>query len=982
MRLVRTYLAAEPNELATSWDPPTNFAKLENSPNWLKNPHRLWLENKIRVPVIGVAQIDVTYQDQLVCLPLVVVGTDGPALMGRDWLYQIRLNWPALFSARVGFVSAPSLDLKSELQKLVPMFPELFSPGLGKYAPRQVLLQVDNSKPRFYKHRPPPLALKQQIEEELDRQVALGILEPVTTSKWAAPVVPIKKRDGSIRLCGSYDLTINTASDLETYPLPRVEELFAILSGGQKFTKIDLREAYLQLELDEESRPYTTVNTHKGLFQATRLVFGIKSAVAMFQREMETLLAGVPQTAIYLDDLCVTGRTPEEHLANVREVLRRLSAAGLKVNQQKTVWLADEVEYLGHRITAAGIQPSEEKVRAVLDARPPTNLQELRSYLGLIQYYSRFMPRLSTVAAPMYELEKKGVKWVWGERQQFSFQETKDLLAAAPVLAHYQQEKPLVLTADASPYGVAAVLSHPDPQTGADRPIAFASRSLTAAERNYSQLDREALAIIFGVGKYHQFVYGRKFVVKSDHKPLLGLLAPGKTLPLAVSPRLMRWKLALTAYDFVLQFVPGREIANADGLSRLPLPDTVGEYPVPADVVNLMEELAHLVTPQQLTTATRRDPVLSAVYRYVQNGWPESLPDAELSHYFRRNELSLEGGCVLWGCRVLVPPQLRNRLMLMLHDGHPGITAMKRVARSCVWWPGLDGEIEQLVQTCQLCQAHRTAPNVPSNPWLFPDKPWQRLHIDYAGPVEGGHWLLIVVDSYSKWLDVHITTSTSAAVTIEKLRQTFAAYGLPLVVVSDNATAFTSVEFGTFMKGNGIKHMFSPPRHPASNDQAEALVKVVKNSIRNRTGSLQTRLSRFLLAYRTTPHSTTGQSPAALLFGRTLRTRLDVCKPSLRQTVELQQHAWKTARDRTCQDRLFAKSDPVYVCLVPGPGAPWVPGTVVTADGQPEVKKYCYLPTHVAVSIWVRVKQPSMLPLVQFLNSENLILSHASCPVS
>ena len=197
----------------------------------------------------------------------------------------------------------------TELPKLVTTFSELFSPGLGKYAPRKVSLQVDDSKPRFYKHRPPPLALKQQIEEELDRQVALGILEPVTTSKWAAPVVPIKKSDGSLRLCGSYDLTINTASDLETYPLPRVEELFAVLSGGQKFTKIDLKEAHLQLELDEESRAYTTINTHKGLFQATRLVFGIKSAVAMFQREMETLLAGVPHTAIYLDDICVAGRT-------------------------------------------------------------------------------------------------------------------------------------------------------------------------------------------------------------------------------------------------------------------------------------------------------------------------------------------------------------------------------------------------------------------------------------------------------------------------------------------------------------------------------------------------------------------------------------------------------------------------------------------------------------------------------------------------
>ena len=338
------------------------------------------------VSVQGVAQVHVAYGDQAETLPLVIVDGEGPPLMGRDWLSRIRLDWLKLFPGRVGLVSdASSLDLRAELEKLVPAFPDLFSPGLGKYKPRQVSLQVDESKPRFYKHRPPPLALKGQIEEELDRQVQLGILQPVTTARWAAPVVPVKKRDGSLRLCGSYDLTVNVASDLEVYPLPRVEELFAVLSGGVQFTKIDLREAYLQLELDDRSREFTTINTHKGLFQATRLVFGIKSAVALFQREMENLLAGIPHTAIYLDDICVTGRTAAEHLANVREVLRRLSAAGLKINANKTVWLADEVQYLGHRITAAGIRPSAEKVRAVLEAREPTSLQELRAFLGLLQ---------------------------------------------------------------------------------------------------------------------------------------------------------------------------------------------------------------------------------------------------------------------------------------------------------------------------------------------------------------------------------------------------------------------------------------------------------------------------------------------------------------------------------------------------------------------------------------------------------------------
>ena len=231
----------------------------------------------------------------------------------------------------------------------------MFSPGLGCYKLRKVSLQVDQSaSAKFYKHRPPALALKKDIEDELDRQVQLGILRPVPTSEWAVPVVPVKKSNGSIRLCGSYDLTVNTATSLESYPLPRTEELFAVLAGGQFYTKIDLREAYLQLQLEEDSQKYTTINTHKGLFCVTRLAFGIKSAVAIFQREMEVLLAGVPNTAVFLDDLCITGRTPAEHLANVKEVIARLSRAGLKVNLQKTTWLAREVQYTRSSMNVSG----------------------------------------------------------------------------------------------------------------------------------------------------------------------------------------------------------------------------------------------------------------------------------------------------------------------------------------------------------------------------------------------------------------------------------------------------------------------------------------------------------------------------------------------------------------------------------------------------------------------------------------------------
>ena len=947
------------------------------------------------VPVTGTATVQVQYGTQQARLPVLLVDVDGPSLLGREWLRHIVLDWRSLLQGQHGVrkmeaaashnalhnsnaaplrgpaaaaataagdpsarglggsppaapISAPlpapgrhsaAMDLSSALRDVQDEFSVLFEPGLGHYNVRKIELSVDSSvSPRFMKHRPPPFALREAIETELDRQVAAGILVPVETSRWATPVVPVEKKDGSVRLCGSYDMTVNVASPLERYPLPRVEELFTTLSGGAQYTKIDLAEAYLQLELAESCREYLTINTHKGLFQPTRLCYGVKSAVSIFQREMETLLSGIPNTAVYLDDICVTGSSAAEHLCNVRLVLERLAGAGLKVNRQKCVWLADRVSYLGFSISAAGVQPSPERSRAILDAPEPTSLRQLRSYLGMLQYYSRFTPRLATVAAPLYALQKKNAVWTWDEPQKVAFAETKRLLGSAPVLAHYDPGQPLVLTTDASPYGVAAVLSHPE--AGTDRPIAYASRSLCDAERNYSQLDKEACAVMFGVSKYHQYLYGRAFVIKTDHQPLIALLGE-KALPLTVSPRILRYRLRLAGYQYKMQHVPGRSMSNADGLSRLPLPEAPPDAAPPADVVRLMDDLAEVVDVSQVRTGTRRDPSLAAAYRHTSEGWPTTNPDAELLPYFRRrSELSLQDGCLLWGSRVVIPTALRDKVLRLLHDGHPGIAGMKRIARNSVWWPGIDADIETCVRACDPCQVQRGS--VPENmpqPWQYPDKPWSRLHLDYAGPVEG-KYLLIVVDAFSKWPEVHITSSTSSAATIEKLRLSFSQHGLPTVIVTDNAACFVSSEFEAFLSVNGILHKRSPPRHPASNGQAEVTVKIVKAALKRRhEGSMQTRLARFLLSYRNTPHSTTGRTPAELLVNRPLRTRLDLLRPDLATTVQRRQEAWRDRRTSRAAPRALQVGDGVYVSEIgtrlQNPSAPtWTHAELEAIDGQ------------------------------------------------
>ena len=546
------------------------------------------------------------------------------------------------------------------------------------------------------------------------------------------------------------------------------------------------------------------------------------------------------------------------------------------------------------------------------------------------------MPDLATVAAPLYALQKKDAVWSWEASQKRAFAETKRLLASAPVLVHYDPTKPLVLTTDASPYGVAAVLSHPEGDQ--DRPIAYASRSLCDAEKNYSQLDKEACGVMFGVSKFHQYLYGRPFVIKTDHQPLLALLGGDKALPLTVSPRILRYRLRLAGYQYRLVHVAGRSMSNADGLSRLPLPEAPQDVPPPADVVTLMDDLAEAVDVNQVRTGTRRDPTLSAAHRHTSEGWPTASPDPALQPYFRRRtELSLQDGCLLWGSRVVIPPSLRDHVLRLLHDGHPGIGGMKRLARCSVWWSGIDGDIETCVRACDPCQTHRgSAPENMPQPWTYPDKPWSRVHVDYAGPVDG-KYLFIAVDAYSKWPEVHVTNSTSSAVTIETLRLIFGQHGLPSVLVSDNAAGFTSAEFKAFLSINGILHKLSPPRHPASNGQAEVTVKIVKAALKRRhEGSLQTRLARFLLAYRTTPHSTTGRPPAELLNGRHLRTRLDLLRPDLSATVQRRQEAWRDRRMMRSSPRPLRVGDWVYVSqIAPGPSAAtWVHAEVEAVDGQ------------------------------------------------
>ena len=519
-------------------------------------------------------------------------------------------------------------------------------------------------------------------------------------------------------------------------------------------------------------------------------------------------------------------------------------------------------------------------------------MSQLKSFLGLINYYSKFLPRLSHVLAPLYKLLQKTQKWTWGTAQAKAFQQAKEALTSSRVLAHYNPDLPVILDCDASPYGVGAVLSH-QLEEGVIKPIAFASRSLSPAEKKYSQLDKEGLAIVFGVKKFHQYLAGRTFSIYSDHKPLQHIFAEDRPIPAMTSARIQRWALTLSAYNYTITYKPGSQHGNADLLSRLPLPGAPKEVPLPGDTIQLLDSLEiSPISAAQIRKWTARDPILSKIIEVLLSGGTVKEAGDEFQPYLRRREeLSLQDGCILRGNRVVVPEVARQRILEELHEVHPGISRMKGIARGVVWWPGLDADIENQVKSYQKCQTNQKAPaSAPLHPWEWPTQPWTRLHIDYAGPFKG-KMFLVVVDAHSKWLEVEMVPSASSSNTIAKLRTMFAAHGLPDLVVSDNGTAFTSAEFRSFLSANGIRQVTSAPYHPASNGLAERYVQTFKNAIRKSgTPDLQQELSRFLFHYRSTPHTTTGSSPAQLLMGRRLKTRPDFLRPNLAARVEKSQY--------------------------------------------------------------------------------------------
>ena len=857
---------------------------------------------------MGKVSVLVAYKDVTCNLDLYVIKKGAHPLMGRDWLQTLGVD---ISFKTPNFVEMdkPNLNLINEetfifnsVDKLVKEFPEVFTDQLGLYKGDPIKLRLkENAQPKYCKPRPLPFTLKAKVEAELQRLVDSDVLCPVATTEYATPIVAVLKKCGAVRICGDYR-ALNKDLEIERYPLPRIEELFTELQKGERFSKIDLSQAYMQLKLDEPSQKLCTISTHKGLFSYKRLPYGINSGPSIFQQKIDQTLQGATGVVTYLDDILISAPNNETHVKRLREVCKRLSSSGFTVKREKCDFFAKKLEYLGFVLDKNGLHPSKSKVKAIVEAPVPQNVTQVKAFTGLVQYYGKFVPNLSGILRPMYNLLRKDVPFNFNDDCLKAFNKVKELLTTAPVLAHYDPNAPAVLTVDASSMGLGCVLSIIDNE-GVERPVSYSSRTLNAAERNYSQIDKEATAVVFGVKKYHQYLYGRHFSLKCDHKPLLSIFGDKKGIPVFAAGRLQRYALFLTGYSFDIKYVKSDE-NSADALSRLPL--NVNRKDVADDELAWLGTYLHCIMEssvpincEAVKTETQKDPLLRKVFNCVMNGWPNFLEgeDRELQAFYqRRDELTVECGVIMWGYRVVVPKSLQEFILRDLHVSHMGIVKMKGVARTYVYWPGIDSDIERLVNSCSSCLLERPSPaKAELHVWHYPSKPWERLHVDYLGPFKGKMYL-IIVDAHSKWLEVFETASTSAHLAIENLRSLFARFGLPSAIHSDNGPPFNSAEFQKFLTSNGIKHTTSAPYNAQSNGQAENSVKYVKTKLRSAfrdNVNISVALSRVLFDYRNSIHATTNETPAKLMFGRNLRTRFDLLRPNLSNNVAEKQEKQK-----------------------------------------------------------------------------------------
>lgn len=857
-----------------------SLCNILDDPNPNVNPSQIKLKaygGKIITP-LGEITLKVKFKNKLFNEVFIVTDYDHAPLISSNACEHMQI-------IQICNLIAPPVVKNPGAIELLKQFDDVFT-GLG-LVNGEISLEIDDEvKPSAQAPRRVPLAMKDELKKLLQNMVDLGVIvQEENHTDWISNILIVKKNE-KFRLC--LDPTnLNKALKDSKYQLPIIEEILPMLSKAKVFSTVDAKHGFWQMMLDEKSSKLTTFWTPFGRYRFIRMPFGIKPAMEIYQRIQNEIIQGLDGVYVMADDILIVGRgeTNEEavrdHNRNLEMLLVRLRSSNLKLNKDKVKLCLPEVKYYGHVLTKDGVKPDKEKVSAILNMPAPEDKAGVLRFLGMITYLSKFLPKLSTVSEPLRKLTHISSDFKWDSVHEATFGELKKLVSEITMLSYFDLEKPIVIQTDASSFGMGCVIMQES------KIVSCASKALTTTQKNYAQIEKEMLAIVYACHRFDQFICGRKDVtVQTDHNPLINIFKK----PLLQAPkRLQSMILCLQRYNLKLKYVRGTEMVLADTLSRAPentvvFDKTYDIYKLKKvfeyiEEVNILDTIrVRDTTISKIRAATKEDEAMQALKQLIINGWPQDkneLVDTVKCYWSFREELVVVEDLIMKGDRILIPTSLRKDILDRLHTSHTGIEYTTNLARETVFWPNLGEHIKNKIQNCPACLKY--APNQQKEPMQtheIPKSAFERVNMDCLEiEIDGKkRHFLITADSFSDFFEIDELKDLSAKTTIVVCKRNFSRYGIPLVVVSDNGTNFDNAEFRKFSKDWDFKSNFSSPHHQQGNGKSEATVKVAKQMIKKCVEDGQDFYSA-LLIHRNTPNKT-GYSPAKRLFGRWLRCSL------------------------------------------------------------------------------------------------------------
>ena len=608
--------------------------------------------------------------------PFHVVNTTGPTILGLPTCRDLRL---VTLNYSLTTAKQDPLGSTEAKEELLCQYQDCFE-GIGCFKGEFHITLDPAVPPVIHPPRRVPEALREPLKKELEALVQQGIITKVDEpTDWVNSLVCVTKSNGTLRLCLD-PKDLNRAIKRPHHRTPTLEDILPKLNGARYFSIVDARSGYWNIKLDYESSLCTTFNSPHGRYRFLRLPFGLICAQDIFQKKVDEAFGDLPGVTGIADDIVIYGRDLSDHDANLRAVMERARETGFRFNADKCKIRCTEIPFFGNIISASGLKPDPQKIEAITNMDPSPSLADLQTFLGMVQFLSRFVPQLASLSACLWDLTKKDSEFQWGPEHQLAVDKIKQAVTSANSLKYFDSTKPVTIQVDASTRGLGATLFQDQ------GPIEYRSKLLTETEARYSNIEREMLAVVHGLEKFHYFAYGRHVTVETDHKPLESIF---KKHISSAPPRIARMMLRIQKYDVEIKYVPGKDIPVADALSRV--------SPCPGDTIDGLDVSVHELhlhlnaTPtriNQIKEETAKDEVLLSLRAVITQGWPDTRSECppHLHAYWNyRDELTVADGIILKGTRILVPKSLHADVLQQLHYAHQGAEKCKLRAKGSVF---------------------------------------------------------------------------------------------------------------------------------------------------------------------------------------------------------------------------------------------------------------------------------------------------------